>query len=211
MSSAEPTHERTPIHWSSGLEKVVKAEGEKALVYSYLHGSSQVVCSWYANALQIPVIILSTLSGTASVGTDLYGGWGYAPVIIGLISILCGVLNTLNSYFAYSKRAEGHRIASLHFAKVHNFILIELALPRTERMAADDLLKVVREQSERLQETSPQLPRSAIAEFKERFGDTADISKPWIANGLDPIEVYVAPPTSYPRLGLKVDDAMPVQ
>ena len=59
-------------------------------------------------------------------------------------------------------------------------------------MAAHDMLKVVREQLDRLQETSPQVPDTIIMSFKKMFGSTTpDLSKPEITNGLDPIEVYI--------------------
>ena len=80
----------------------------------------------------------------------------------------------------------------MNYSKIHRFIVIELSLPRDERIAAQDMLKVVREQLDRLQETSPQIPDSVINKFKKMFGSTTpDLSKPEITNGLDPIEVYV--------------------
>jgi len=56
---------------------------------------------------------------------------------------------------------------------------------------ARDMLKIVRDQCDRLQETSPQIPDQIISEFKKKFGDsTPDLKKPEITNGLDPIFVY---------------------
>jgi hypothetical protein len=70
--------------------------------------------------------------------------------------------------------------------------MIELSLPRNERMAAQDMLKVVRDQLDRLHENSPQIPDQIISKFKKQFGTTTpEISKPDITNGLDPIYVHV--------------------
>jgi hypothetical protein len=58
-------------------------------------------------------------------------------------------------------------------------------------MAAKDMLKIVRDETQRLEETSPQVPDVVIREFKKRFGDsTPEVTKPEITNGLDPIYVY---------------------
>jgi hypothetical protein len=58
-------------------------------------------------------------------------------------------------------------------------------------MAAKDMLKVVRDQCDRLQETAPQVPDEIIALFREKFGTTTpDVKKPEITNGLDPIFIY---------------------
>lgn len=68
--------------------------------------------------------------------------------------------------------------------------MIELALPRDERLNPNDMLKMVRDQMDRLHETAPQIPDSIIADFRDKFADnTPEVSKPEITNGLDPIEV----------------------
>ena len=61
-------------------------------------------------------------------------------------------------------------------------------------MEADDLLKYVKVESDRLAEISPLVPPKIIDLFKSRFGGEkyAEISKPEIANGLHAIEVYRA-------------------
>lgn len=166
--------------------------GEKAQCLSWLHNHAQAVCAKRSNVINLPVIVLSTLSGTASIGSNLFGGWIYAPVVIGLVSIFVAILQTLNSYFTFSKLAEGHRITSIHYAKLYQFVLVELSLPRDERMLPDALLKVVRDTSERLLETSPMLPEVTIAAFKSKFGQVKNVSVPQAANGLHPIMIYSA-------------------
>lgn len=53
------------------------------------------------------------------------------------------------------------------------------------------MLKVVRDQLDRLHENSPQVPDNIIQKFKKQFGEsTPDLSKPNITNGLDPIQVH---------------------
>lgn len=53
------------------------------------------------------------------------------------------------------------------------------------------MLKAVRDETQRLEETSPQIPDVVIREFKKKFGDTTpEVTKPEITNGLDPIYVY---------------------
>ena len=197
------------IHWNAALEQVISDLGEKAQCLSWLHSDAQSVCSTRNNYINLPVITLSTLSGTASIGSDLFKGFSYASVVIGMVSIFVAILQTLNTYFSYSKLSKGHRLSSLHYQKLYSFIVIELALPRAERMQPGLLLKVVREQSERLFETSPMLPKRSILAFKTKFGENKDVSVPSVVNGLDPIEVYEEPPSFFPRLGLKVDKGAP--
>ena len=181
------------IRWNSQIERIIAEEGERALCYSWLHSKSEKLYSSYNNYITLPTIVLSTIAGTASIGSQvLFDDARASSVGIGAISLAVGIFNTISTHFGWAKRAEAHRLSGVNYSKIHRFIVIELSLPRDERMLAHDMLKVVREQLDRLQETSPQIPDSVIRIFKKTFGSTTpDLSKPEITNGLDPIEVYV--------------------
>lgn len=180
------------MRWNSQLERILSQEGERALCYAWLHTQSQKQYAGWNTYLTLPSIVVSTIAGTASIGSrTLFGDGEIPPVVIGFFSLSVGVLNTVNSYFGWGKRSEAHKIAGVTYSKIHRFIMIELALPRVERMAAHDMLKVVREQLDRLQETSPQIPDRVIMKFRTAFKDNNEVTKPEITNGLDPIVVYV--------------------
>jgi hypothetical protein len=180
------------ITWNSQLEQILSGEGERSLCFQWLHIKSEKLFSRLSTYLTLPVIVMSTIAGSASIGSQsLFGNAPAASIVIGCISLGVATLNTVGSYFAWTKRSESHRIAAITYGKVYRFILIELALPRNQRMAPKDMLKVVRDQCDRLQEMSPQIPDKVIAEFKKKFGDTTpDVKKPEITNGLDPIIVH---------------------
>jgi hypothetical protein len=111
----------------------------------------------------------------------------------------------LNSYFAFGKRSEGHRISNIQFSKIYNFIKIELSLPRNQRLKPEDFLKLVKEGLERLREVSPQVPDQIINEYKKNFSHYVDVSKPEICNGLDKIEVY-SPVIESKRASVEITD-----
>lgn len=69
-------------------------------------------------------------------------------------------------------------------------IRTELSLPITQRANANDLLQNIRDKIARITEIAPQIPNSIIKRFKRKF-KSAQISKPIVANGLDPIEICV--------------------
>lgn len=179
------------IEWNERLEQLIAEEGEKSLCFAWLHGRAEALYSYRNNFIALPVIVLSTLAGTASIGAGgLFGNNDYASVGIGLVSISVGILNTIGQYFSWAKRSEGHRIASITYQKLYRFISVELSLPRRERMKAADLLKVVREQYDRLSETSPMVPKPAIVEFQTKFKHYTEIARPEITNGLEKIYIY---------------------
>jgi len=189
------------VTWNSQIEQILSEEGERSLCYSWLHSKSENFYSKLNTYLSLPVIMLSTIAGAGSIGTQsLFNGSSTANIIIGCISLSVATLNTIGSYFSWAKRSESHRIAATTYKKVYRFILIELALPRHERIVAKDMLKIVREQCDRLQETSPQIPDGVILEFKARFSSTTpDVAKPEITNGLHAIVIY-SPDRISPRI-----------
>jgi hypothetical protein len=180
------------VSWNSQLEKIISDEGERCLCYSWLHDRSEKRYSRLHTAITLPSIVMATLAGSASIGTtSLFPNPQVANITIGIITLSVGLLTTVSNYFTWAKRSESHRIADITYKKIYKFILIELSLPRSERMAAKDMLKIVRDETQRLEETSPQVPDVVVREFKKRFGDsTPEVTKPEITNGLDPIYVY---------------------
>lgn len=181
---------QTVIHWTLEIENTTASIAERCLCYRWLHDRCQKKYSSLNSYLTIPTIVLSTLSGVGSVGSaSLFNGATWSNLLIGFISILVGILNTINNYFAYAKRSEGHRISSITYAKIYENLRIELSLPRSERISASLILNTIRTETERLNEISPQIPDDIIKEFQIKFKDNKDVSRPEITNGLDPIEV----------------------
>jgi hypothetical protein len=200
----------TDLTWSTELEDVVKNTGEQANGLAWIHKRSEIHFSFHRNFIELPVIVLSSAVGFCSVGTTsvFVGHTDVAPLVLGCLSLLVSVLNTINSYFAWSKRAEGHRIASVHYARLFRFIHIELALPREERMGPSEMLKMVRESVDRLAEISPLLPKRILREYRLKFvTQYPHVSHPPDVNGLVSISVVrAAVHVTTPRASYAVSD-----
>lgn len=181
------------IRWSRRLEEYFADLGERAYCYSWLHKKCEDIFSYRRTCVDLPVIVLSTLAGTLSIGnSSLFGEENeqLASKFIGGLSLIVGIMNTVTTYFGFAKRSENHRLCSIQYSKLYRFIHIELSLPQAERMSCADMLKVCRDQFERLQEIAPLVPDSVISDFKKRFASYTDISKPSETNGLQSIEIY---------------------
>jgi hypothetical protein len=190
----EASLELPAIEWNDAIETLIKEQGEKALSYTWLHTKCEKKYSYANNFIALPVICLSTLAGSASIASNQLGDSKYIPLGIGALSIIVGILSTINSYFSWAKRAENHRISALNYSKLYLFISIELSLPREKRMNPRDFIKVIREQIERLGEISPPIADDIIKEFRTEFdGKYENVSKPEITNGLVSIRVYKEP------------------
>lgn len=185
--------EERDIHWSEPLELLVASEGEKCRGLAWINQRAEIYYAHRANAIAIPVIVLSTLAGTASVGSSsLFGGeTQISSVVIGLVSIGVGILNTISSYFSWARKAEAHRIAYLQYSKLFSIIRVEMSLPRSERKEAEQLLAQIRDGMERLAETTPSPPPSILEEFNKHFKDEdKSISRPVETNGLQKITIF---------------------
>ena len=188
--------EERDIHWSEPLELLVASEGEKCRGLAWINQQSEAHYATRANAIAIPVIVLSTLAGTASVGSSsLFGSeTQISSIVIGLVSIGVGILNTISSYFSFARKAEAHRIAYLQYSKLFSIIRVEMSLPREERQEPEQLLKQIRDGMERLAETTPSPPPAILREFNSHFKDEdKTISRPVEVNGLQKILVFRRP------------------
>jgi hypothetical protein len=178
--------------WNEALEQVVKKEAEQAEVLYWLHNKAAGWAQVRNDAIQIPVIILSTVTGFFSATTDLV-----PPLALGGVSICVGILGTLNSYFKFSQRSENHRMISLLYLGLYKTIEIELALPINQRTDAATLLKDMRQSMKQIGEQSPPIPETIIKLFKSSFKEQTT-SRPIIANGLDSIVIYKGSRTPLP-------------
>jgi hypothetical protein len=185
------TEEGNISEWSPGLEEVLKKEGEEAESHFWLHNRSSVVSTRNNDMINIPSIILQTVTGFLSAAGSLV-----PPIALGAISVFTGILSTILSYYKFSARAEAHRMCAQLYLKIYKKIEIELSLPPNQRVLPLKLLEEVREKLARVSEVAPDIPQVIIAEYKKQFKD-GDTKKPIIANGLDKIIVYVKPPESF--------------
>jgi hypothetical protein len=173
--------------WSSGLEEVLRKEGEEGASMFWLHNRSSVLATRLNDMINIPSIILQTVTGFLSATGGLV-----PSLALGAVSVFTGVLSTLLSYYKFSAQAEAHRMSAQLYLKIYKKIEIELSLPVEQRMAPVKLLEEVREKLARVGEVAPDIPEGVLNEYKKQFHD-GEAKKPIIANGIDKIVVYHPP------------------
>jgi hypothetical protein len=189
--AATGTDKPKSIHWTEMLEEYFASTGEKAHCLSWCHKKAEQLYGNRRTWIDLPVIVISGVTGFLSAGsTSMFSNPTTSSIALGVASLFVSVLNTAGSYYGWAKRAEGHRISAIHYARLYRFISVELSLPRDERMGPNDFLKYVKDQYDRLQEISPLLPPEVISEFQKKFEKETEISKPEEANGLEKITVY---------------------
>jgi hypothetical protein len=194
VDAASAAELATNIHWTERLEEYFVTTGEKANCLAWVHKKSEELFSVRKTFIDLPVIVGSGVIAFLNAGSQsMFDDARLASISLGVGSLVVGILNTMGTYFGWAKRAEGHRISAINYAKLYRFIAVELALPRDERMTPHDFLKMVKDSYDRLAEISPLVPASIIHKFQKRFKKVHDIAKPEEANGLHKIEVYRTP------------------
>ena len=180
--------------WSDEIEELLSEWAEVSMCYSYLHNYSTRKYKKKYHHLQIPIIILSTLTGTANFATDSYVPKDYQHGFsagVGSLNIACGILGTLLAFLKYAEIYEGHRISALSWSKLSRNIEIELSLQDSKRKSCRDFLKVCRAEYDNLLEGSPNIDLDIIGMFNKKFEGKYDgVRKPIICNGLKEIKAY---------------------
>ena len=175
------------VHWTPRLEEYFAQTGEKASGLAWVHKRCEQIYNRQKTYIDLPVAIGSAVTGFISVGsTSMFAGQQQtASIALGAASLLVSILNTVGSYYGWAKRAEGHRISAIHYAKLYRFLAVELTLPRDERMTPTALLKYVKDQYDRLAEVSPLVPDSVVDAILNKFVDRAEMGFVKYSNTLD--------------------------
>lgn len=157
--------------WSDEHELILVEWADKAMCYRWLHSRARtkyyIKNIWYT----IPVIIISTLTGTANFAIERVPEdyKPYASVVIGSFNILAGIITTISQFLKISELNEAHRVSSITWDKFYRNIKIELSKRRKERIPAFQMLKISKEEYDRLMETSPPINTEIIQQFKHTF------------------------------------------
>jgi hypothetical protein len=173
-SSEDTTNTSTTtksVEWSIENEEMLVEWCDIAQCYKWLntraHNRFSFLHAWFT----IPTIILSTITGTASFGQSTLPEYmqKYSPAIIGTVNIFIGILTTIQQYLKISELNESHRVMAIAWDKFARNIKIELSKAPPERTDAGHFIKHIRQEFDRLMETSPMVPISVINQFNTTF------------------------------------------
>ena len=181
--------------WTPELDDLMAEWADKAACYRWMHERTEKIFSRNDRMITIPVIILSTLTGTANFGlTSIFGdnksAASLATLAIGGVSIIAGIITTLGNFLRYAQGSEAHRVSSISWGKFNRLICVELRLNPNERMDSMSFLKICRIELDRLIEQSPPIPDNVIAAFRNEFGSSVDVKKPDIAAAIEHTKAF---------------------
>lgn len=189
-----------PKKWTREHEKILIDWADKAMCYRWLHSKSNIKFTRMNTYFTIPVIVMSTITGTANFAADRVPEdyRGYYSMIIGGVNIFAGIITTIQQFLKIGELNEAHRVSSISWDKFYRKIRVELAKPPQERQNVYDFLKSCTEEFDRLMETSPVIEKQIIQLFNDTFnGDHLDekkkkmfesLKKPEICDSLESVQ-----------------------
>jgi len=186
--------------WTPEHEIVLADWADKSVCYKWLHLKSNEkyhsLHIWYT----IPVIILSTLTGTANFAQAKIPASfrNYATMIIGGINILTGIISTIQQFLKINELNESHRVASISWDKFYRRVKVELSKNPSERQPVLEFFNRCTDEYDRLMEASPMIDEDILALFKKTFDGSftkdsvklefKEISKPEICDTMETVK-----------------------
>lgn len=181
--------------WKEEHENILTEWAEKAMCYRWLHHRSHMSYRRKNAFYTIPVIVISTLTGTANFALDRFSESAkhWAVMVIGALNISAGIISTVSQFLKISEINEGHRVASIAWDKFYRNVKLELNKAPKERRHPNETLKLSKEEYDRLIETSPMIQDDIIKLFKRSFDFNrlkTELSLPEILDDLEHVGKY---------------------
>jgi hypothetical protein len=186
--------------WTHEHEIVLADWADKSVCYKWLHLKSNEkyhsLHIWYT----IPVIVMSTLTGTANFAQAKIPSSfrNYATMIIGGINILAGIITTIQQFLKINELNESHRVASISWDKFYRRVKVELSKNPAERQPVIEFFNRCTDEYDRLMEASPMIDEDILKLFKTTFEGSftkesvklefKEMSKPEICDTLETVK-----------------------
>lgn len=194
------------ILWEDHHEDIFVDWADKAACYKWLHEKSYLKYYRKRNLYTIPVILLSTLTGTANFALERIPKDYQSTVtlVIGSLNIIAGVITTISQFLKLNELTESYRVASISWDKFHRGVRLELIKSPEERVDVSYFMKINRDEFDRLMETSPNIDNDILESFKKSLTSGKDkkeidrklkiftkLSKPELFNEIQPLQEVI--------------------
>ena len=183
---------KPPKKWHPQQEKILKAWGESSSCYRYLHFKSYLKFKNISMSFTLPIIVISTITGTANFAQDTFPeSWSeYVPLGIGGLNLIAAIATTVLQFIKANELSEAHRVASIAYGKLSRDIKLELSLPVLDRNHdGNKLIARCSSDYDRLIEQSPPVPEDVLSNFEKNYKKNDELEKPEIID-IKPIKLF---------------------
>ena len=178
-------------YWKHEEEELLKEWADKSLCYEWMHFKTHEKYKFQNTWFTIPVIVLSTITGTANFAQERFDDKYKDAVImtVGGLNIIAGIITTIYQYLKISELNENHKIAYSEWGKLYRNIKTELIKHPFDREDHNLFMLYSKKEYERLINSSPSIPKDIVSIFNKTHKNI-DINKPEICNSVQGTTIY---------------------
>ena len=179
-------------YWKPEEEKIIQEWADKALCYQWMYARCREIYqrknAWYT----IPVIIISTVTGTANFAQDRFTDDTKHYIIMGIgsMSIIAGIITTVSQFLQVSELNEGYRAATISWNKFYNNLKTLLSRHPLDRISPLQAISLYKDEFEHLYESSPPISKKVLVLFNKKFKKVTDLKKPDICSKLQSTSIF---------------------
>lgn len=172
--------------WTQNDEKILIDWIDESSSYKWMHDRSFKIYWWFNLFFMLPIIVLSTVTGTANFSLERIPSptRGYITMVIGTLNIFAGIISTLYQFLKIAELKENHNMMYKNFDKFNRNLKLELNKQPSERKSKKEFLELTRKEYDRLIENSPDIPTIVIKMFRRKFKKIKNLIIPDIADNI---------------------------
>jgi len=177
--------------WDDAIEKILSELGDEAQINAYLHKKAQEHFTIKNIQYQLPIIILSALSGTGNFISANFPAYSeYIILGVGGVSIFTSIISSVAQFLQISQLGENHRMSYLSWEKFHSTIKFQLKKRKIARDNIKDFIGLIIPEYQRLKEISADIPKHILENMKNNKKKLKDMQVPYMLNGFHPVIPY---------------------
>lgn len=177
--------------WDDSVEHILSELGDEAQINAYLHKKANEYYTKENIKYQLPIIILSAISGTGNFISANFPSYAQTIVLsIGGLSIFTSILSSVAQFLKVSQLSESHRMSYLSWEKFHTNIKLQLNKRRIIRENIKDFLSLIVPEYQRLKEISATIPKHICNQVKKNKKNFKNMQVPYTLNGFHPVVPY---------------------
>ena len=171
---------KTFINWGSENEKILKGWADRAQCFSIMHDRAYKryygLNAWFS----IPVIIITTITGTGNFAqSSIHDSWKNKFIIcIGTANLISAIIVSIAQFLRVAQESEAHLRSHIDWDKFSRKVRIELSKIREERLDCNTFISTCQQEYDKLIAGSPNIPTDIGNWFKKFISKDGKLDRP---------------------------------
>jgi virulence-associated protein VapD len=178
-------------YWKKEEEDLLQEWCDKAKCYEWMHFKTHEKYKSQNTWFTIPVIIISTITGTANFAQDRVPEKSrpYVVMGVGAANIIAGVVTTIHQYLKIAELNESHKIAYNEWGKLYRNIKTEVKKHPFDRENHTVFMKYCKKEYDRLIDSCSSIPKDIVKMFNKKHRKST-IQRPEICHSVNRTEIF---------------------